>query len=51
MHQNDLHHKIARLSMIKFNEDARPYLDIDDTGIVLKKDMQLGNHEYMEVPA
>ena len=38
-----MHHKIAKFSLIKFNEFGKPYLDYDnDTEtIVVKKDIKM----------
>lgn len=37
MHKDDLHYKMARNNMRKFDETDKPYLDVDETGVVLKK--------------
>ncbi len=50
IHEQGIHHKVARFSLMKFNEDWIPYLDFDQetSSIVIKKDMKLAWWKHME---
>lgn len=50
IHEEWIHHRVARFSLIKFNEDWIPYLDFDPEtwSIVIKKDIKLAWWKYME---
>ncbi len=51
MHKNGLHYAMAKNSLRKFNEDDRPYLDVDETWILLKKAMELRGGDFMDIPS
>jgi len=53
IHAWDMHHIIAKNSLIKFNEPDKPYLDFDDTtgNIVVKKDVKLADWTYTPIPS
>lgn len=51
LHKNNLHLDIAKYSNWTFNEDNRPYLATDETGIILKKAMQLRDGNFIDIPS
>ncbi len=50
IHEQNIHHKAARFSLIRFNEDWIPYLDFDPetSSIIIKKHIKLAWWKYME---